>query len=224
LSTPGNIVTGRVEPTLEMVRGYFRDQARDQQGLPEFRNPHLESPVSAKVKASAISSAVLIPVVVEDNQLSNVVVTRRHENIRFGGHICFPGGRTDADESAIATALRESEEEIGLNRDDVEVLGCLGNYFTQAGYKITPVVGLIQNSANFNANADEVSEIHQISFTDMLDSSRYALTRYSEARGHYSFSQGQLRIAGPTVSVMIGFFETLLAYRNNEAGDNGLAH
>ena len=160
---------------------------------------------------------------VEDNQLSNVVVTRRHENIRFGGHICFPGGRTDADESAIATALRESEEEIGLNRDDVEVLGCLGNYFTQAGYKITPVVGLIQNSANFNANADEVSEIHQISFADMLDSSRYALTRYSEARGHYSFSQGQLGVAGPTVSVMIGFFETLLAYRNNEGGDNGLA-
>jgi hypothetical protein len=89
-------------------------------------------------------------------------------------------------------------------------------YFTQAGFRITPVVGLIQNTAKFNANTEEVSEIHQISFADMLNSSRYALTRYSEARGHYSFSQGQLRIAGPTVSVMIGFFETLLAYCNNK--------
>lgn len=216
MSTPGNIVTGRVEPTLEMVRGYFQEQVDNKNVLPEFRNPHLESPVSTKVKASAISSAVLIPVVVENDQLSNVVVTRRHAKIRFGGHICFPGGRTDAGESAVATALRESEEEIGLDRSEVEVLGCLGDYFTQAGFRITPVVGLIQNTAKFNANTEEVSEIHQISFADMLNSSRYALTRYSEARGHYSFSQGQLRIAGPTVSVMIGFFETLLAYCNNK--------
>lgn len=210
MSSPGKIVTGRVEPTLEMVRGYFRDQ----RSLPDFRNPHLESPVSDKVKASAKSSAVLIPLVVADSQLSNVVVTRRQESIRFGGHICFPGGRTDANETAVATALRESEEEIGLDRGEVEVLGCLGDYFTQAGYRITPVVGLIQTSAKFNANAEEVSEIHQISFADMLDSSQYKLTRYSEARGHYSFSQGDLRIAGPTVSVMIGFFETLLDYSN----------
>ena len=194
-----------------LIRAYFA-AAMAQVGQPELRNPHVEERVSEGVRQRAKPSAVLLPII---NHAAGptLLVTRRQAQIRFAGHICFPGGRVDAvDESLVETALRETREEIDLATADIEVLGVLGDYYTQAGYRITPVVGLIQPPYRVLANPQEVAAIYEVSLARALDSANYALTWHRPARGHYSFTEGDVRIAGPTVSLMIGFYEALLGF------------
>jgi 8-oxo-dGTP pyrophosphatase MutT (NUDIX family) len=175
-----------------------------------LRNPHVEDAVPQHVRNGAKDSAVLLPIV---NRASGptVIVTRRHPRIRFAGHICFPGGRVDpTDSSSIDTALRETREEINLATSEIEVIGSLGDYYTQAGYKISTIVGIIEPPFSVEANPGEVSEIHEISLARVLDASNYALTWHRPNHGHFSFKEGEIFISGPTASLLIGFYETLL--------------
>ncbi len=201
----------------------------------EIRNPHAELPVSEDIKRNARSSAVLIPLILRGDQ-PTVLVTKRQSHIRFGGHLCFPGGTVDAtDANAIDAALREYREEIHLDAECVEVLGSLGNYYTQAGYLMKPIVGIIKPPVFIKANTDEVSEIYEIKLSDVLNSESYRLTWHTSIRGHYAFENlahvcasdyiesdqsrvffdSKIRIGGPTVSILIGLYESLLAFRRN---------
>ena len=201
----GEVLQTIVPADLALVRSYFQQQNRV---LHELRNPHLENPVSNSVKEVARESAVLIPLIADEHP--RVLVTKRQAHIRFAGHLCFPGGTSDpGDTSMIDTALRESVEEIKIDPADIEVLGCLGNYYTQTGYKITPVVGVIRHPTRVEANLDEVESIHEISLARMFDSASYKLTRHGSNRGHFSYTEHGIRIAGPTVSIMIGLLESL---------------
>ena len=194
-----------------MIRAYF-EWANGNLAQPELRNPHVEEPVPKTVRCQAKASAVLLPII-EHASGPTLLVTRRHARIRFAGHICFPGGRVDASyDSLVATALRETQEEIDLAAGDIEVLGVLGDYYTQAGYRITPVVGLIQAPYQVTANPQEVAGIYEISLARALDAANYALTWHSPQRAHISFTEGEVRIAGPTVSLMIGFYEALVGF------------
>ena len=93
-------------------------------------------------------AAVLVPLLLHEGQLSVVFTLRTSHLHAHAGQVSFPGGGAEAqDRDAIATALRECEEEIGLEPARVNVLGTLDNYLTRSGYQVTPVVGLI--------NADE---------------------------------------------------------------------
>jgi 8-oxo-dGTP pyrophosphatase MutT (NUDIX family) len=197
-----------IDAPVPLLRRYFA--AADDRG--PLRNPHIEPGVSDSVRANAWPSAVLIPVV-DYRSGARLLVTRRHRNIRFAGHVCFPGGRSDdADKDAIDTALRESGEEIGLSRSDVDVLGCLGDYYTQTGFRITPVVGIVEPPPDVAPNPAEVEEIYEISLARAFDSASYRFTRRNPDRGHWSFHEGDVRISGPTVSLMIGLYESLLAF------------
>ncbi len=207
----GEVLQTIVPADLKLVRNYFQQRNQVHELYKELRNPHVENPVSAAVKEAAVESAVLIPLIADDHP--RVLVTKRTAHIRFAGHLCFPGGTSDPDDiSMVDTALRESGEEINIDRADVEVLGCLGDYYTQAGYRITPVVGVIQHPTRVEANPAEVESIHEISLARMFDSSNYALTRHGVNRAHFSFSENGIRIAGPTVSIMIGLFESLASF------------
>jgi 8-oxo-dGTP pyrophosphatase MutT (NUDIX family) len=90
-----------------------------------------------------------------------VFTERRHDLRRHGGEVSFPGGRQDTpDETLVATALREAQEEIGLDPHDVEVVGALppvGTFVT--GYKVHPFVGLIPDGLSFQPNPDEVAAV-----------------------------------------------------------------
>ena len=93
----------------------------------EIRNPHAEIPVREEIKQKARLSAVLIPIILRGNE-PTILITKRQSHIRFGGHLCFPGGIVDpGDSNAISAALRESKEEVDLDSDQVEVLGTLGD-------------------------------------------------------------------------------------------------
>jgi 8-oxo-dGTP pyrophosphatase MutT (NUDIX family) len=197
-----------LDPDLQMIRDLFSGDVP----LPELRNPHPEKPVGGEVRGRARSSAVLIAVT--ESEDPKILVTKRNHSIRFAGHICFPGGTTDEEDiSAVATALRETEEEINLDAGEVEVLGALGPYYTQAGYRIDPIIGLVKPGYTVEANPDEVDEIYEISLRNVLCSENYALTWHTSDRGHLSFHENNIRIAGPTVSLLIGLYEELLSFQ-----------
>jgi 8-oxo-dGTP pyrophosphatase MutT (NUDIX family) len=108
-------------------------------------------------------AAVLIPLLVKDNNW-HLLYTRRNANLpEHSGQVAFPGGRSDpGDASPEATALREAYEEIGLDPKDVSILGRLHDFITITNYQVTPVVGVIPWPYPFRLEEREVSRIFTI--------------------------------------------------------------
>jgi 8-oxo-dGTP pyrophosphatase MutT (NUDIX family) len=124
-------------------------------------------------------AAVLIPITrLDSDNDSHIVLTVRSENLRsHAGQISLPGGTRDAEDSDdIATALRESEEEIGLPASQVEVIGKLGDMALPSGFHITPIVGLIQPGLTFTPALEEVADIFQAPLDLVLDPNAYKAT------------------------------------------------
>lgn len=121
-------------------------------------------------------AAVLIPVTRQRNgHDSQVILTVRSENLKsHAGQISLPGGSwEEQDSDAVATALRESEEEIGLARHRVEVIGKLGDMALPSGFRITPVVGVIDDGIEFQPCPIEVADIFQVPLDLLLDTGAY---------------------------------------------------
>jgi 8-oxo-dGTP pyrophosphatase MutT (NUDIX family) len=108
-----------------------------------------------------IDAAVLVPLYLSDGVLHAVFTKRRDDMRRHAGEISFPGGRQDEDETDLRrTALRESEEEIGLDAGDVELIGALQPTPTIAtNYAVYPFVGLIEPGRTWRPSATEVAEV-----------------------------------------------------------------
>jgi 8-oxo-dGTP pyrophosphatase MutT (NUDIX family) len=110
--------------------------------------------------AGSVDAAVLVPIYGWPADPGLIFTERRHDLRRHGGEISFPGGRSEKGESYFETALREAEEEIGLDRDRVEVVGALppiGTFVTN--YKVHPIVGLIEPELEFDPNPAEVETV-----------------------------------------------------------------
>jgi 8-oxo-dGTP pyrophosphatase MutT (NUDIX family) len=127
-----------------------------------LRSALLDPVEAAAMKApGGTDAAVLIPIFGHPEQPGLVFTERRADLRRHPGEISFPGGRQDDPaEDLIATALREAEEEIGLDPDEVEVIGALppvGTFVT--GYKVHPFVGLIPEGLSFKPSPSEVAAI-----------------------------------------------------------------
>ena len=113
-------------------------------------------------------AAVLTALYVDDGELHVVFTRRRHDLRSHAGEISFPGGRRDAGESLEETALREAEEEIGLPREDVEIVGALEPTPTVAtSYAVYPFVGLIEPGLTWTPSAQEVDEVLELRLCDL---------------------------------------------------------
>jgi 8-oxo-dGTP pyrophosphatase MutT (NUDIX family) len=115
-------------------------------------------------------AAVLIPLYLDAGELHAVFTKRRDDLKRHAGEISFPGGRQDfPDEDLRVTALRETEEEIGLSRDDVDVVGALaptGTFVTS--YRIHPFVGVIRPGHEWTPQPSEVEEVLELSLPALV--------------------------------------------------------
>lgn len=115
-------------------------------------------------------AAVLVPLVAREQGLQ-VLLTRRSAHLRdHAGQISFPGGRAEAhDADAAATALREAQEEVGLEPARVEILGRLPDYTTVTSYVVTPVVGLIQPPFELALDPFEVDVAFEVPLAFLMD-------------------------------------------------------
>lgn len=160
-------------------------------------------------------AAVLMPIVMREEG-AMLLFTRRTANLRdHAGQISFPGGSAEpGDVSPIDTALRETEEEIGLARSRVEVIGSLPEYFTGTGYRITPVAGLIKPPFEVTPDPGEVAEIFEVPLAFLMDGRHHqrrtaAISGGRERRTLYTMPYQHFFIWGTTAGMLRNLFHFL---------------
>ncbi|MBV6633587.1 MAG: CoA pyrophosphatase [Alphaproteobacteria bacterium] len=119
-------------------------------------------------------AGVLVPLVNRSEGWTVILTQRTSDLTHHAGQISFPGGRVDADDaSPLAAALREAEEEIALQPSRVETIGELDQYRTITRYRITPVIGLIEDPGPLKADPSEVAEIFEVPLPFFLDAANF---------------------------------------------------
>lgn len=158
-------------------------------------------------------AAVLVPIVLHDAG-QTLLLTQRTAHLRdHAGQISFPGGRVEAeDASPIDTALRETEEEIGLARERIDVLGFLPEYRTGTGFRVTPVVALVQPPFELLVDPFEVAEVFEVPLDFVLDPAnhqRHALHYRGALRSYFAMPYGDYFIWGATAGMIRSLSERL---------------
>ena len=162
-------------------------------------------------------AAVLIALVPRPEGLT-VLLTRRSAHLTdHGGQISFPGGRAeDCDSSPVETALREAEEEIGLARAHVDIIGTLPDYITGTGYRVTPVVGLIAPPFALTLDPNEVDEIFEVPLQFLMNGMHHqrlsvVLPEGAGRRSFYAMPYQRFFIWGATAGMLRNLFHFLRA-------------
>jgi len=158
-------------------------------------------------------AAVLFPIVLRDAG-QTVLLTQRTAHLRdHAGQISFPGGRVEAaDMSPLHTALRETEEEIGLHRQQVKILGYLPEYRTGTGFRVTPVVALVTPPFELALDPFEVAEAFEVPLSFLLDPAnhqRHSLHYRGALRHFYAMPYGDYFIWGATAGMIRSLTERL---------------
>ncbi len=143
-----------------------------------------------------------------------VLLTQRTQHLpQHGGQISFPGGRIEAgDRDAVAGALRETHEELGIDPKQVRPIGLLDVYGTISAFAVTPVVGIIDPLVSATPDAREVDEVFEVPLRFLLDrrnlkrEERYFRGRL---RGYYVFPFGERYIWGATAGMLVNLLERL---------------
>jgi 8-oxo-dGTP pyrophosphatase MutT (NUDIX family) len=167
---------------------------------------------------SPLAASVLVPLVMRDRLM--VLLTQRTAHLSsHSGQIAFPGGKADPEDAdATATALREAQEEVGLDPAAVEVLGTLPIYTTGSAYHITPVVALVQPDIVLVPNAHEVADVFEVPLEFLMNPAhhRHHAVDWQGARRHwlsmpYDDAGQQRFIWGATAGMLRNFYRFLLS-------------
>lgn len=142
----------------------------------------------AAVDTQLMAAAVLVPLVQRPHGLS-VLLTQRTAHLRdHAGQISFPGGRAEPDDgSPERTALREAQEEIGLDEPFVDILGQLPVYRTVTAYEVTPVVALVRPDFALRIEAFEVAEAFEVPLRFLMDPAHHRRHVVEWDGGHRQF-------------------------------------
>jgi len=172
-------------------------------------NPGMASPPSTELRPAA----VLVPLIDHSGGMSVLLTQRTAHLTAHAGQISFPGVRIEeSDPDAIAAALREAEEEVGLPRDRVSVVGRLDTYLTGTGFEITPVVGIVAPPFPLSIDPFEVAEAFEVPLSFILDKRNHQrVERESGAHRRVFFVlpyQGR-NIWGATAGIMVNLAEVL---------------
>jgi 8-oxo-dGTP pyrophosphatase MutT (NUDIX family) len=188
-----------------------------------FAEPHRawqpEAPEQSLVQPGLTlrRAAVLVPLV-ERPQGLTVLLTQRTDHLTsHAGQISFPGGRAEElDSSPIETALRESEEEIGLHRRHVSILGVLPDYVTGSAYRVAPVVALVKPPFELAADPNEVAEIFEVPLAFLMNGAHHQrmsfdLPEGAGRRSFYAMPYERFFIWGATAGMLRNLFHFLRA-------------
>lgn len=117
-----------------------------------------------------VHASVLVPLVQHDAGLTVLLTERTAHLSSHSGQIAFPGGKADPEDAdAVDTALREAEEEIGLPRQDVTVIGRMPIYTTGSAFLVTPVIGLVRVPYGMTPNPHEVADVFEVPLAFLMD-------------------------------------------------------
>ncbi len=169
---------------------------------------------------SLISAAVLVPIVERPAGLT-LILTRRTDHLDVhAGQVSFPGGRVEGDEGLEDAALRETEEEVGLPRRHVRVIGRLDTYITRTGFEVAPMVGAIKPPFPVVPDSFEVAEVFEVPLDFFLAAGslqRPARIYQGKRRRFYAFSYRDHYIWGATAGMLVNLVEVLTVAANRAA-------
>lgn len=164
-------------------------------------------------EGSFTPAAVLVPIVAREAGLSVLLTQRTAHLNHHPGQISFPGGRMESgDTGPVMTALRETQEEIGLSSEQVELLGRLPEYRTGTGFAVTPVVGLVRPPLSLTLDAFEVAEVFEVPLgflLDPLNHRRHRMEYQGRMREYYAMPYGDRYIWGATAGMLVSLSRLL---------------
>ena len=168
---------------------------------------------AGRLAAAVTPASVLVPIVTHGAGLT-VLFTQRTAHLRaHSGQVSFPGGRAEPeDASPEFTALRETQEEIGLPPERVEVLARMPEYLTRTGYRVTPVVGLVVPPLELAPDPREVEEVFEVPLAFLLDPANHQReTRELAGKtvGFWVMQYERHRIWGATAGMLMNLYRML---------------
>lgn len=162
-----------------------------------------------------IPAAVLVPLVCRSEGLTALFTQRTAHLVHHAGQISFPGGHMEpADATPEDTALRETEEEIGLSRTRVELIGRLDQYVTRTGFSVTPVVAVVEPPFELAPDPHEVESVFEVPLAFFLDpANHHRHVRLFEGKERHFFAMpyGERYIWGATAGMLRNFYEIAMA-------------
>jgi 8-oxo-dGTP pyrophosphatase MutT (NUDIX family) len=178
------------------------------------RGDHDADPVMRKIAAvrPIRPAAVLVPIV--DHPEPTVLLTQRAQHLpNHPGQISFPGGKIEKDDaSPLEGALRETEEEIGLDRSFVDPLGYLDLYMTTLGYRIVPTIARVKPGFTLTLNESEVDNVFEVPLAfvmDLANHQRHSRDWQGMTRHYYAITFGDRYIWGVTAGILRNLFDRI---------------
>lgn len=182
---------------------------------PKDREPRGDHDLNPGMRpdTSLTPAAVLVPLVNRPEGLTAMLTRRTGHLLHHAGQISFPGGHVDpGDETPEETALRETEEETGLDRRHVEIIGRLDQYLTRTGFSITPVVALVEPPFELSPDPNEVEEVFEVPLAFLLDPAnhqRHSRQFEGRSRVFYAMPYEGYFIWGATAGMLMDLYEAL---------------
>ena len=193
----------------EIVRRISERSRRLASGLPVA-----QPPIGSDFSLSGVvpmpetwrAASVLVPLVRREAGITVLLTQRTEDMPSHAGQIAFPGGRRQVEDiDATATALRETEEEVGLTRDFIDVIGPVDQYRTGTGYEITPIVGIIRPGFTPHADPREVADVFEVPLDHFLDERNHRIDSrvwQGRERRYYAMPYGERYIWGATAGML----------------------
>jgi 8-oxo-dGTP pyrophosphatase MutT (NUDIX family) len=158
-------------------------------------------------------AAVLVPLIDRPDGMAVLLTHRTTHLANHAGQVSFPGGRVDLGDGDVEeTALRETEEEIGLDRSHVRIVGRLDTYLTRTGFAVTPVVGVIAPPFELAPDPFEVAEVFEVPLTFLLNPDNHQVCSCEfegTVRFFYAMPYGRHYIWGVTAGILMNLYEFL---------------
>ena len=179
----------------------------------ETRGDHDLNPGETPPSSALRPAAVLVPLIDRREGMSVLLTQRTAHLSAHAGQISFPGGRMEEEDAdAVATALRETDEEVGLTRDLVDVIGRLDTYVTGTGFEITPIVGIVTPPYTLTIDPYEVAEAFEVPLSYILDRRNHNRQERESAgrvRVFYVLPYQGRNIWGATAGMLVNLAEVL---------------